>query len=93
MIVVQTKVLYRLVTTLLLFILCRLARSRYTILSDQVNNLRHYNVLLVVSERHLSDKAPDLSVNLAPGASLGVVLHGRLNFRRRHTMRGYKKPI
>ena len=56
----------------------------YTILIDQVNNLLHYRVLLVVSERDLGDKTPDLHVNLALGASLdvGVVLHGRLNVHR-----------
>jgi hypothetical protein len=53
----------------------------YTILIDQINNLLHYRVLLVVSKRDLCDEAPDLSVKFGAWASLGVVLHGGLNAR------------
>ena len=70
-----------------------LIRGPYAILLNQVNNHLHDSVPILIREGNLCDKAPDLLVNSAPGDTLGVVPHGRLNIPGGHTMAGLKKPI
>ena len=71
-----------------------MTRGQYAILLDQVNNLLHHSILALISEGGQCDKAPDIFVNSVPGATtLGVVFHGRLNFRCGHTASGHKKPM
>jgi hypothetical protein len=65
---------------------------QYASLLNQVNNLLHHHIPTPISEGVLFDKATDVFVNLAPGATL-IVSDGRLNICRGHTTSGQRKAV
>ncbi|SRR6266404_7760455 len=76
------------------YLITVLTRGLYAILLNQINYFLQYSIHLVINEGSFRrEKAMDFIVNSDPGLTLGVVLHGRLNLPRGHTMRGHKKPM
>jgi hypothetical protein len=57
------------------------AARQITVLPDQVNDLFHHDILVVILEkRHSSKKAFDLGVDARFETRTGKVVHHRLNF-------------